>query len=78
MIQIGNLMIPLDDTKVLLHCRKTEKGLEVVTDDGKHFDAATFRHLRDQRGASIISSDAALLTSALGLTPGEQGVISKD
>jgi len=46
MIQIGSLTIPIDGTAVLLHCRKTERGLEVVTDDGKRFDAATFRHLK--------------------------------
>jgi len=74
MIQIGSLTIPIDGTAVLLHCRKTERGLEVVTDDGKHFDAATFRHLRDERGASISSPDPALLSLALGLTAGEQGV----
>lgn len=74
MIQIGSLTIPKDDTALVLHCRKTERGLEIITDDGKHFDAAMFRHLRDQRGASITTADPALLSAALGLTPGEQGV----
>ncbi len=79
MIELGRVTIPSEygeTTLIHLRCRKTASGMEIVGgEDDRPFDAATFRYLRDEMGARIVSENPETLFKLLGLSPEEEGLL---